>query len=236
MQLIAASADKADAAKTAKIAGSVTMQIGGKQQQVPIDGAVDVTRQAMSLTVDTGALGLPSAGKGSFEMRVVDGVVYVHLGDLGGKLPGVKWLKVDVGSVPGASGALGQADPSATLDALRGAGEVKAVGEESVRGVSTTHYRVTIDLKRALDRVPADLKAQASAGLERMGTTTLPADVWIDGDGQARKISMSFDTPAGGVSETIEYYDYGAPVDVTAPPANEVGDFSSLFAGLGRAA
>ncbi len=45
---------------------------------------------------------------------------------------------------------------------------------------------------------------------------------------------MNVDTAAGKVSTTIEYYDFGAAVDVSAPPADDVFDFSELFGGLRR--
>jgi hypothetical protein len=234
-RLIAASADKAAAAKTARISGTISVRAAGKDQEIPIDGAVDLEHNAVQLAMDMGGLGLPRLGDAKFEARFVDGVMYLHLGDVGGMssiLGGKEWLKVDVSSVPGASGALGDVNPGSSLDALRGAGDVERVGTEEIGGVETTHYRVVIDPARALERVPAEVRDRARAGLEQLGART-PADVWLDADGQTRQISMAFETKAGRVSETLELSDYGAALDITAPPADEVGDFSGLFGRFG---
>jgi hypothetical protein len=57
--------------------------------------------------------------------------------------------------------------------------------------------------------------------------------VWIDGDGQARKVTTEIDATMGTVTSSIEYYDFGAAVSVQAPPASDTLDFSDLLGGLG---
>ena len=163
---------------------------------------MDFGSGAFEFSYDMSQLGLPGGGNAKIEARMVDGVMYVNLGDLAGGhglstlTGGKRWMKVDLASMgfggAGAGGGLGDANPGGTLDALRGAGDVEKVGTETLRGVETTHYRATIDPQKALDRAPAALRDKVKAGLDALGGP-VPVDVWIDGDGQARKIAMNLD-------------------------------------------
>jgi hypothetical protein len=241
-KLIAASADKAAAAKTARISGAVTVEAGGKRTTLPIEGALDFGTGAFEFGYDLSQLGLPGAGSSKIQARMVDGVMYLSFGDLAGKageqlgalLGGKGWVKLDLGSLglgsASASGGLSDANPGGTLDALRGAGAVERVGTDTVRGVSTTHYHATVDPQQALDKAPPALRDKVKQGLDQLGGP-IPVDVWIDGDGQARKITTDIDAKDTLVSTSIEYFDFGTKVDVTAPPADDVLDFSQLFSG-----
>jgi LppX_LprAFG lipoprotein len=242
-KLIAASADKAAAAKTARMSGEVTVNVGGKSSKLPLDGILDFETGAFQFKYDFGQLGIPGGGASQIEARMVDGVMYMNLGSLGGKnglssvTGGKTWLKLDLAKFgagaggSGSAGGLGDANPGGVLDSLRGAGDVQKVGTDTLRGVETTHYRATIDPQKALAKAPAALREKAKAGLDQL-KGPFPIDVWIDGDGQTRKISMDVDAAAGKVSTTIEYYDFGVDVDVSAPPASDVFDFSSLLGGF----
>jgi hypothetical protein len=172
---------------------------------------------------------------------MVDGVMYMDMGALGGKdglssmTGGKSWLKLDLkafgAGAGGSAGGLGDANPGGALDSLRGAGDVQKVGTETLRGVETTHYSAMIDPKKALAEAPAELQEKAKAGLDKL-KGPFPVDVWLDGDGQTRKISMDIGESTGRVSTTLEYYDFGVDVDVTAPPADDVFDFSQLLGGF----
>ena len=237
-KLIATSADKAAAAKTARMSGEITIEVKGEKKTLPLDGALDFETGAFQFSYDMSGLGVPGMGNAKIDARMVDGVMYMNLGALGGTsmTHGKSWVKIDLASLglgKGSSGGgLGDANPGGSLDALRGAGDVQTVGTETVRGVETTHYRATIDPQKAIDQAPERLRAQVRKGLEGNGAS-IPVDVWIDGDGQDRKISMEMtSTKAGTVAMTMEYYDFGVAVNVNAPPADDVYDFSQLFGGM----
>ncbi|MGZ4688335.1 MAG: LppX_LprAFG lipoprotein [Acidimicrobiia bacterium] len=237
-KLVAASADKAVAAKTARMSGEVSFEVLGKRQTLPLDGVLDFGSGAFEFSFDMSQLGIPGAGGAKIVARMVDGVMYMKLGDLAaaGDLSSVtggkSWVKLDMSQFGVKShdsgGELGDANPGGSLDALRGAGDVQKVGTETVRGVATTHYRATVDPKKALDEAPAELRDRVRKGLE-MFHGSIPVEVWIDGDGQARKVSMDVDTKTGRVSTTMEYYDFGVAVNVSAPPADDVFDYSDFL-------
>lgn len=71
-------------------------------------------------------------------------------------------------------------DPTAVLEALRGAGKVEEVGNEKVRGSSTTHYKVTLDLDKALEKVSEDRREAVKAIFASLSDKGLDFDVWID--------------------------------------------------------
>jgi hypothetical protein len=69
----------------------------------------------------------------------------------------------------------------------------------------------------------------------------MPVQVWLDTQGRARQISYQLaesttassasgtNTPAapGVVTSTLDYYNFGVPVHVTAPPAAQVDDLTN---------
>src|SRR3954447_14275829 len=140
-------------------------------------------------------------GQGAMETVFLKRVVYLHLPEkLAASVPGGKpWLKLDLDKLAKTQGfdlgALQQStsgsDPSQQLDQLRGAGQVKRVGTEKIRGAQTTHYRAKIDLRKAAEKAPAAQRDAARRGIERLikleGTSTLPVDVWLDDQGRLRR-------------------------------------------------
>jgi len=191
------------------------------------------------------SLTVPSAG--SFEIRLVKPVLYLQFPSaLGSILPaGKSWVSVNLPSAA-VSSALGasfsQLSDSAglgtdSLSYLRGVSSdgVTTVGPDTVRGVPTTEYSATIDLtKAAAQKDPA-----VRAALQKLEATahlsTVPVHVWIDAQGQVRRVTIQESVTTSGtpadVLVTIEYYDFGAPFDVSAPPADQVVDASSLAGG-----
>lgn len=98
---------------------------------------------------------------------------------------------------------------------------VEKVGTESIRGVNTTHYRVTLPARTsAADPEPALAKLPESElawfELESIGSysSKVTIDVWV-ADDLVRRI--------GGTVEgqdplsTIDFYDFNAPVTIKAP-------------------
>ena len=146
------------------------------------------------------------------------------------------------GGAPGSSAAhrACRSDPTRSLAFLNAAdGEVERVGEEQVRDTATTHYRFTVDVERAAGAVDEEQAAFLRAELLDRGVTRLPAEVWLDDEGRLRRLLYRLElaqpvlggsaTDTGTVETTVEYFDFGVPVDVQAPPADEVTDFSALL-------
>jgi hypothetical protein len=247
-RIVAASADATNAARSARMSMTIAITEQGYSGAVTAEGAFDFANRTGALTMDMSAMRIPGV-QGAIGLRVVDGVIYMNLGSMLGSTPEARqlfgdkpWIKLDVtkaggvGAAAGGFGGLGTSDPTSTLDALRGAGsDVRVVGHDEVRGVETTHYHATIDLERALDKLPAAQRDRAARAMQELGTGSVPADVWIDAQGRLRKLTMTLDATTEGThvgAVTMELYDFGTPVDVQAPPADQVTDLGSMLGGV----
>lgn len=155
-------------------------------------------------------------------------------------------------------GTSSPADMLASLTAISG-GEKKA-GTATIRGVPVTEYRVNIDPAKAAARLPSAERASFRQFVKLLGSGTIPVHVWVDSKNLVRRVQMTLQPPeppvagltpsspassgsgipsgtgpSGGnfqVSESIDFYDFGVPVQVSAPPAAQVAGMSDLGASL----
>ncbi len=138
--------------------------------------------------------------------------------------------------------------------------DAEIAGQDNLDGLAVTHVRFTVDA--------AALAAEASATLGdgdgamdplsiggEFGPDELIFDIWIDGDGLIRRLSLDLgavmEELMGDSDETesdsfgdafaslfdltnvINYYDYGADITIEAPSPDEiVGDFGDLMGPL----
>jgi hypothetical protein len=99
--------------------------------------------------------------------------------------------------------------PTRILELLRNASrETRRVGEGDVRGESTVRYTLTVDCEQA----ELDCDRQTEVG------------VWIGEDGLVRRI----DVVDSGMEGTVEFFDFGEPVVVEAPPPEDVREAPTL--------
>jgi hypothetical protein len=159
-------------------------------------------------------------------------VVYMR-SPLFSRVAGDRWIKLDLAKLAKKQGVdlnalmnANQADPSQTLEMLRASADAHPIGYDRVRGVFTTHYKLKIDLARLAKRNPS-LRKMVDAVREIAGTTSYPAEAWIDDAGRVRrmKIDMSLNSPAGGaftMSMTEDLYAFGTKVDVRPPAASDI--------------
>jgi len=144
---------------------------------------------------------------------IYDGAnAYLHVGD--------NWTGFFLRDTGGPRGVN---DPLWPLDALFGVRDAVEIGAESVRGVAATHYRLTIDLARADAALPAGVTVP-DGPYRRL--SQIPAEVWLDADGRARRIAVMTD-PTSGTGGTpmwsvVELWDFGVPADITPPGPGEV--------------
>lgn len=174
---------------------------------------------------------------GEMEVRTIGDTSYLRFGMfamLGVETEWVSMPATDAGSTAASFGAnpVNPADIMSTFGP--GVSDPQDLGRETVRGVETTHYAVLIDI----DKMMAEADAAALEELEDIGTSfptgELPVNFWIGDDGNIYRFSMDFDgavTPdATFESMTMiwEMFDYGAAIEIAAPPADQVTDGSNL--------
>ena len=228
------------------------------------EGAFDAGSERASFTLDMSSFasllgglfagakptGAPDFGdpEGWKIEAIMDGhVMYLRFPAMSEQLPGGKsWVRADLLKSGRAAGIdLGDFqqftnnDPRAMLDFLRSvSGKVETVGTEELRGVATTHYRTTINPLDYEKLAPPDKREQLRSLVQDMvtqsGIGNIPVDIWLDGFGLVRKLSMAFSATQPGTSESaqasmaFELYDYGKDVAIELPPAAEVVDESVL--------
>src|SRR5207248_7186265 len=78
-------------------------------------------------------------------------------------------------------------DPTQGLGMVRGAANEVVVGTEDVRGTPTTHYRVTVDLDKAIADAPSSERESLTKLSSLYTVRTFPVDVWLDSGGRVRR-------------------------------------------------
>jgi hypothetical protein len=161
----------------------------------------------------------------TFRLIRVGPIAYFRSPQLAGQLPrGEHWFKVDLRRESEELGfdfrQLISSSGTETLDQLREAGtSVERVGSERIRGVATTHYRVTLDPSN----LPPTLFAEADPQYE-------PVDVWIDAQEHVRRVDEALSYRSSeeanqkrrSIRFSAELFDFGIHVRVKPPPAKEV--------------
>lgn len=152
------------------------------------------------------------------EVIVLDGTTYVHDGD--------RWIRLRSGNSPL---PVPMVDPAAPLDALSHlVGPIEDLGTEALDGETVRHLRAEVPM----------LGSDAFAGplVDPAGDFTI--DVWIGQDDRIRQLQVvSGDLRREGppisieMELTVRISDIGEPVEIDAPPADQVrdGDFPFGF-------
>jgi hypothetical protein len=188
--------------------GQLSMKVSVRGMEVPID------------TVITG------------NVLYMRSSVFSQLGLSQGK----QWVKVDLEQLAQRGADLSSLantspTPASALSYLRGSGKVREIGRESIDGVETTHYKVTVDLEKAVARSDATTQEALRRLIQESGMKKLPIDVWIDGKGYVRKVQYAQRAGGKDVKVTMNLHDYGKPVTVNPPPADSVVDLMQAVGG-----
>ena len=125
--------------------------------------------------------------------------------------------------------------------------DLEVVGEEEVNGAATTHYRAMASLEQL---AAADPSAAEDLDLEGLEASDIQMNVWVDGDGLARRVSFdvqyeSADLEIDGLamSVTIDMFDLNEDIQVEVPAGATVMTeeemmgalFGGAFSELGEA-
>jgi hypothetical protein len=237
--VIAEAAQKTAEAKTARIATLVRVAEPGGQQRFGGRGRFDFERRAGEMTLEL--IEGESAGFGNAKAVFVDSTVYYELpvGALGG---GKRWIQLDLQNIADASGLDfgplvqgSQADPTQYLLWLGALGPgITKIGEEDVRGVPTSRYRAAVDLNLLEQQAPPGKEAEWAAYVQtlrdRLGVAFIPVEIWVDDEGLIRRFNHEYGFSAEGTTAvvTTEIFDFGVPVNVTAPPPDQVVTMTDL--------
>ncbi len=193
-----------------------------------IEATIDVSGASFDMSGDVTALGEPdalkmdvtaSASGEQMQLVLVERVLYVKGEQFAPK--GKEWLKVDLADPSNPlSQVFDAANPSNFAAYLQGITKFEDVGVETVDGVETRHYTVTVDTAQMLDSNPV-FRGQDAATLGL--PAELSSEVYVDSEN--RPVQIEADLGDTG-SFAVHFSDYGKDVVVEAPDPSTVGEFS----------
>jgi hypothetical protein len=191
-------------AKTAKVSMVLKTDTNGTATTINGDGLVQFNPMAEQLTMRVGGQ--------QIQTIMVDGVEYVQVGG--------NWQKVNISQLTGGSSQ--GADPTQMLSYLQGvSSSVTSTGTTTIRGSQATGYQATIDLDKVAAKENSDQQQATKKAEQALGTSSVPIEVWLDGQGRLVREHVAMTVTAAGhkvsTDTTIDMYDYGTPVSIKAP-------------------
>lgn len=196
---LASAVDQTQAAGSSRFAISGTASDGSQKVEIACIGEAEYHAARFRLTCDYGSE--------TMELLAIGATTYVR-GDLygfGGS--GDKWARFTDDETLGH-----EFSPQALLAMLRDASRsTERIGEEPVRGADTVRYRLVVECEQA--------------ELMDCDGATAPVDVWIGDDGVVRRIAVE----QGSSPFTVDFYDFGADVDIEPPSPGDVQSVDGLF-------
>lgn len=235
-ELVAAASEKTEQSNSSKF--TIEMTMGGQTIKGNGQARYDGANTAMALTMDTGGQ--------SIEMRLVDKAMYLKLPEAArAQMGGKTWVEISPDGKDPLSKQLGSSfdqmsensDPRKTLDYIQRAGTITNSEKTQLDGQEVTHYNIDLDFKKIAEEFGAGqvTPEQAKQLADKVGK--LPMELWLNSDNLPVQVSMNLDkvmqaagAPAGqgGAKMVMKYSDWGQPVDVQAPPADQVGKMPSM--------
>lgn len=206
------------------------------------EGEQDMARQKLRMTMTMPAPGTPT-GTMAMEQIMAGTNIYMKSLVFNELLEGGKtWVKFDLmqmGELTGIDIAAmfdqTQIDPQGPVSFLGGAGgDIEELGTELVRNTPTTHYRFTVDLAASAAALPPDLAEAVKPLFEEM-PATFPAEAWMDEDNMVRRIRYSMALPgeeghpAESIDTQMEFFDFGATVEIAEPGPAEFVDLGRIL-------
>lgn len=254
-EAMAASAE----ATPSRIEGSITIELpDGESAEVPMSMALDPESGNSSMKMDFAAMAaaggdtqdIPpemAAMMGEMEVRQIDDTVYMRFPFFTAFLGAdTEWVSMpaeegsDLADEMTSGGT--PSDPSNFLESFSEAeGTVEELGYEEIRGIDTTHYRLTVE-----ENWQEHLSEEEIAELEEQGPipdASFPIELWVGDDGLVHRMMIDIraqDFPDATQVEdfqrmamTFDFFDFGQPVTIEPPPADQVTDMSELSGPLG---
>lgn len=149
------------------------------------------------------------------------------------------WFRIDLKNPPSLGtlatmATISYNGPITMVDYLRGATATKEVGQETIDGTPTTHFKVTISLTKAVAQAPAEFRDSVRLMAEHTrdslnGRNTLVSDVWMDpASGTVKRQKSVFAFAGQSYSFDLTYTDSAKGTTLTPPPKAQITDGSEL--------
>jgi hypothetical protein len=239
--------------QTVSFKATVSMRMNDSQTgAVSADGEMQYrTKPDLAYSMDFSRMSVGGQSMGGIQQVFIGDAMYMKmpmlsqmagaLGGSGAQLGAKPWLKISLSEIGRQSGInveqlleqSRQLDPVQNTKMLTASKDAREVGKETVEGVETTHYTGTYRMQDAVAKLPAEQREAYQKSLAQTGMDSMTFDLWVDKDQLPRKLAMkSTQGGQGDMTITMTYRDYGKPVQISAPPADQVTDFSELMKNL----
>jgi hypothetical protein len=234
-EAVATAAAQTMNSQSADMSMSIDVSILGTHENVSANGAMDFAHKVGTMTMT-----IPVNGQQYTEQEIMDGsTVYVNIGGLGGGLaPAKPWVSENVGQL-GNSGGLNTLDPTSMLQQLQTAGgTVTSLGQTTYDGTSVTEYAATLPASAMMGEI-GKLPSSLQQGVSGLNLPDMHMNVYVTQDHLLKALSVpsysvSFSGQTMSMDMTLVLSNYGTPVNVTPPPADQVQPLSQLGGGLGN--
>lgn len=231
-ELVMAASAETSQAKTVRV--TMEMSLGGERRTAHGRMRFAGKETAMALTMET--------DNGTMKMRYIDQVVYFRAPEqMSTKLSTSEpWVKIDLNGDgflvsiigPIIKRSLNSADPTKLLQRIENAGTIT----RKERTETGSHYWIRIDVVEMIRQgYPSIPQSVLEKGGKDFQGVTIPMQVWLNNDARPTKIKVDLgkiaDVMSGSESTTsggtvvVKYSDWGAPVEIEAPPESKVGTF-----------
>jgi hypothetical protein len=207
------------------------------EQSTHLEATMSFQGQSMTMTGDVATaprlegvlaqLRMEVPQEGPFEMRMVQGVLYLKGGGISND-EAKPWVKIDLADPSNPLAGfyeqiVANVNPAQAAKMFEAVTELENKGEEEVDGLDTTHYRVTVDMAKALDLSGlADSMGVDPEQLAGKLPDEVTYDVWLETE-TALMVRMSMDLR--GMHMDLHFSDWGQDVSVQPPPAGQVTTF-----------
>lgn len=241
---VAEAAEKTTAKGGALIEGKMTVR--GTEYEVPmvLRGKLSFEQDRYDLTLDFPPEGIPGATQADMKAaRREAGFPYrqiVESGEVGyisssailRPYEDKDWARIDFSEIDEEAGLdlagasqFSESNPEAMLRFLKTTADARKVGTDTVRGVPTTRYAGTFDIRRYPEMVAPDKREAAERTVDVVvkawGSPTHSVNVWVDADGIIRRQRVSFAITEAGErmkgTITMDLLDVGSPQDIALP-------------------
>ncbi|WP_406283982.1 hypothetical protein [Embleya sp. NBC_00896] len=219
-------ADVTTSAKSSRTRTAMTMESADRVVKLTGEGLFDYVRHIGSLTVDAPK---DSGIAGPLQEILTPEALYMKNASPG--IPKDKWVRVAIdGLADGNLVSGGGTDPGTSFEILRGVNDdVVLVGTEKLGADTVRHYKGTLDIRKAHDLTPPEVRGPLAAALKTFDGAPIPFDAYLDDAGRLRKVEEQFafvmgpeDGPTAKVHSSAELYDFGVAVDVKPPTGKDL--------------
>jgi LppX_LprAFG lipoprotein len=226
-------AKKSSTAPSEHVKMQATASVQGQEFDITGTGDFDNTNHQGTMTAHASVGGIDL----QIDEILAGTTIYMKSPLFAAALPaGKTWLKLDLEKFGKANGidfsSLLSQNPAQAFSQLQASGQVTEVGEETLYGAPTIHYRGRIDISK----VPQGARIQALTKA-KYG----PYNVWVGkDDGYVHQVTTSYSYVTPGAARqtatvTTTFSDFGKDVTVDVPAAADVVDATAQsLKGLGK--